>query len=148
MSDVRIAWKGTTGDLALAGFDLERDDGLQTAVLVSLFSDRRAEIDDVLPGAADDRRGWWGDEFLDTPGDRIGSRLWLLGREKQLASVVERAREYAVEALQWLVEDGVAARVDVAAEIVRAGMLGLHVRILRPDRSRVEYRFDHVWGAS
>jgi phage gp46-like protein len=147
MNDVQIVWRDMGADLAFAGYDLAQDDSLKTAVIVSLFTDRRAEADDRLPGAPDDRRGWWGDGFLEVAGDRIGSRLWLLHREKQLASVVVRAREYAIEALQWLVDDGIAAAVDVTAEIVRQGVLGLQIRIVRPDRARVDYRFDNVWGA-
>ena len=115
MTDLALAWDATsyTGDLALAGVDLAADDGLRTAVLLSLFSDRRAEVGDLRAGETA-RRGWWGDTLTD--GDRIGSRLWLLGREKRVADVVRRAEEYARESVAWLVEDGAAERVEVTAE--------------------------------
>ena len=71
-------------------------------------------------------------------GDRIGSRLWLLSREKQLAGVLDRARHYAEEALAWLVEDGVATAVSVTASSPRSGWLALEVTITLPDSS--EYR--------
>lgn len=146
MSDAQIIWRELGGgDIQLAGYDLAREDGLQTAVLISLFTDRRAAGDDPLPGAPDDRRGWWADAWPEIEGDRIGSRLWLLAREKQLASVVQRAREYAEEALQWLVDDGIAAQVEVSAAIVRQGVLGLQVRITRPDASAVDFRFYRLW---
>lgn len=115
MTDLALAWDATsyTGDLALAGVDLAADDGLRTAVLLSLFTDRRAEVGDPRAGETA-RRGWWGDTLTD--GDRIGSRLWLLGREKRVADVVRRAEEYARESVAWLVEDGAAERVEVTAE--------------------------------
>lgn len=134
-----------SGDITLQGFDLAQDAGLKTAVIVSLFTDRRALPDDPLPGADDDLRGWWGDTFPDTPRDRIGSRLWLLSREKQLTEVVNRAREYIEEALIWLVEDGIARRVVVSAEIIRSGVLGIGVEIFRPDGSVVDFRFARLW---
>jgi phage gp46-like protein len=152
LSDLRTAFIDFTGDLVLSGPSLDEDDGLETAVVISLFTDRRAQPGDPLPISAQlagspDRRGWWGDTFPDMPGDRIGSRLWLLNREKQLTSVVERAREYALEALQWLVEDGVARTVNVTAEIVRQGVLGLSVEIVRSDKAVAQYRFKSFWKA-
>lgn len=134
-------------DLCLSGNDLATDAGLHTAVVVSLFSDRRAEADDPLPGS-DDRRGWWADAYPDIDGDLIGSRLWLLAREKQTDEVLNRAREYAQEALQWLIDDGIAQRVTVTAEHVRQGVLGLLVEIQRPAGNAVEYRFNYLWEAA
>ncbi|WP_324606427.1 phage GP46 family protein [Xenorhabdus nematophila] len=68
------------------------------------FTDRRALDSDELPaGAGTDRRGWWGDTFNTRS---IGSRLWLLAREKQLSAVLHRAKAYADEALAWLIDDG------------------------------------------
>lgn len=133
-------------DYALAALGFAEDDGLETAVILSLFTDRRAEDDDTLP-SGDDRRGWWADAFPAAPGDLIGSRLWLLHREKQIPQTLTRAREYAEEALAWLVDDGVAARVDVTAEVVRSGVLGLTVEIQRTGSTVAHYRFENFWGA-
>ncbi|GAA4651673.1 phage GP46 family protein [Kistimonas scapharcae] len=142
--DARLVFAGGGFDLLLSDADLARDDSLETAVIVSLFTDRRAEPGDVATGL--DPRGWWGDSFQDGD-DRIGSRLWLLGREKLLPETAERARGYAREALQWLLDDGVAARVQVTAELQRPDRLALQVAIERPDGRREAYRFDHVWEA-
>lgn len=128
-----------------AGAGLVSDDGLETAVILSLFTDRQAQPDDPLPGREDDRRGWWGDAFPDVPGDRIGSRLWLLWREKQTSANLVRAELYATEALAWLVADGVARSVDVVASIPRNGVLGLDIAISRPASPPVKYRFDRFW---
>jgi len=154
MSDIKLAYKESSGaigvrrfDVGLAGPDLATDDGLETAVLVSLFTDRRSEPDDRLPDGSDDLRGWWGDTFADQPNDRIGSRLWLLGREKQTSAVVERAREYAKEALAWLIADGAAKSVTVAAEIATTGVLALAIEIERPDTSQISYRYSYAWEA-
>lgn len=152
MSDIRTTFAGFVGDFTLVGPSLDQDDGLQTAVMISLFTDRRALPGDPLPVSAQltgtpDRRGWWGDSFAEIPGDRIGSRLWLLSREKQLAAVLERAREYAFEALQWLIDDGVARAVNVTAEIVSNGVLGLAIEIVRADKPVAQYRFQRFWKA-
>lgn len=129
-------------DFAMSGGALSADADLETAVLISLFTDRRAEADDLLPDRAASRRGWWGDAFAKR---RIGSRLWLLSREKQLREVVSRAKEYAEEALAWLVEDGIARRVAVQAEVVRPGMVGLAVQIERTQAQPERFRYELAW---
>jgi phage gp46-like protein len=134
-------------DLGRAPPGLAEDDGLETAVILSLFTDRRAEDDDIIPDGTADRRGWWADAWPEIAGDRIGSRLWLLSREKQRREVLNRAREYAREALAWLVADGIARAIEVEAEIARPGVLGLSVRIDRPARPPARYRFDLFWTA-
>lgn len=126
----------------VVGSPLADDDPLIRAVIVSLFTWRRANPDDAVDGS---RQGWWGDATASINGDRIGSRLWLLSREKLLPETFNRAREYAREALQWLVDDQVAAAVEVASE--RYGMAGLAlvVTITRADRRVTELRFADVW---
>jgi phage gp46-like protein len=148
MSDLALRWDATAfaADLAIEANDLARDGGLETAILLSLFTDRRAEPGDPLPDGESDRRGWWADAVPVVEGDQIGSRLWLLSREKETKATLSRAEEYGREALGWLIEDRVAERVEVTAEVPRGGMLGLEVVIYRPQADPVRYRFNHAWG--
>lgn len=147
--DIRTVFFGFDqgADYALDALGLTEEDGLETAVVLSLFTDRRAQQDDPLPDGAD-RRGWWADGTGDDGRDRIGSRLWLLWREKQMPAVLVRARQYAEEALAWLVTDGVARRVDVQASNPRRSLLRIDVGIYRPDAPPVRYRFDAFWSAA
>jgi len=120
-------------DLAVENGDLAADEGLETAVTISLFTDRQANTGDVAPG--EDRRGWWGDALNGNPEDRIGSRLWLLERENLTDETLRRAETYAKESLQWLIEDGVADSVSVQASKsgdAPGAMLRLEVEIVRP----------------
>lgn len=149
MTDARAAYTPQTMrfDLALAAYDLDSDDGLETAVIVSLFSDRRAHADDALP-SGNDRRGWWGDTYPDVAGDKIGSRLWLFSRSKQTTQTLDTARDAARDALTWLVDDGVARSIDVQAYVVRSGVLGLDIAIARADKPVAQYRFESFWGGA
>lgn len=133
---------GSRCDFALASGTLQADHDIKTAVLLSLFTDRRAEQDDVLPDESASRRGWWGDALNPR---RIGSRLWLLSREKQLREVVIRAGEYAEESLAWLIEEGIAKRVIVTAEILQPGWIGLAVRVERERAAPASYRYQFAW---
>lgn len=140
-----ISGDGQTTEWRLAGGALAADHDIKTALLISLFSDRRAEDDDVLPGEAGGRRGFWGDAFAQR---RIGSRLWLLGREKQLTEVVNRAREYAQEAVQWLVDDGICDSVAVDAAVIGKGTLGLSVVAKRNAAAPLTYKFAFAWNGT
>ncbi len=135
----------TVFDLALVDGDLATDSGLETATILSLFTDRRALPEDELPDGGTDRRGWWADAYSDRP---FGSRLWLLWREKELDDVLRRAREYTEEALAWMVEDGVASAVEVEAERFRPGTLLIRTAIIRGDGSVLERNYEYVWQAA
>ncbi|MGL6223897.1 MAG: phage GP46 family protein [Steroidobacteraceae bacterium] len=149
MADIALRFEDFAGgDLFLDGQDLARDDGLESAVLVSLFTDRRATLEQIRAGDDPaDLRGWWGDYRAAVDGDQIGSHLWLLRREKQTAEVLSRARQYAEQALAWMIEDKVAKSVTVTTEYGQAGWLLIESIIERPNGSRVRYRYDYEWAA-
>jgi len=130
-------------DYALANSALADDHDIKTAVIISLFSDRRAKDDDPLTEPSAPRRGWWADALNARP---IGSRLWLLDREKEQSEVVSRSREYACEALAWLKEEGVAGRIDIDAFIGAPGWLHLSVSVFRADHAPARYRFEFAWA--
>lgn len=153
MSD--LAWSydpdGMRADLAVdAWLSPATSDDLQTAVILSLGSDARAALADRLPDQGDgDRRGWWGNALppADLAADDFGSLLWLLAREKQLPAVRARAEAYARAALQWLIDDGIADQVDVAASFPATGWLQVGIAIYRPTSPPARYRFDLAWQA-
>lgn len=149
MTDIALHWSNDSfsGDIAVVNGGLDTDDGLRTAMLISLFTDARALADDPLPDDGADPRGWWGNAFSPVPGRELGSRLWLLEREKLTAATVERARDYAASALAWLKEDGIVSALAVQAARIGNQMIALKVTVDRPEGpSRQVY--DFVWGAS
>lgn len=125
-------------DLSVKGADLAGDDTLASAVLVSLLCDRMAQTYEVPAGQ--DRRGWWADSFADEQ-HLTGSRLWLLAREKQLPSVVQRCKRYCEEALAWLIEDGLASAITVTVFVPRTGWLVAMIKFAVNGRAR-NYRFE------
>lgn len=150
MSDIRTAFKSfeSGADIALDGYQLAVDEGLETAVILSLFTNARANDDDVLPQGSTDRGGSWIDSYPLVDGDKFGSRLWLLQSEKITQEALNRAKQYAQEALAWLVQDGVASRVEVEPFIVRKyvlGVLGMRIGIYRPDGTVVGFRYENIW---
>lgn len=151
MTDIALLWSPdlSAADMALGGGALVTDDGLRTAILISLFTDARAPADALLADAGDDPRGWWADAELARPDDSIGSTLWLLRRAKNLPGSVEQARQAARAALDWLIRDGIAQQITVSAsaEGSPATLLAISVVLDRP-AGPGRQRYDFTWEAS
>lgn len=145
MTDIALNWNGREADIAIKNGDLVLDGSLQTPVVISLFSDRLARADDALPGDTRDRRGWPGDAWPTVAGDQIGSRLWLLSREKEITETLRRARDYGKESVSWTLEDGIAARTEITASAPKRGWLRLNVAILRRDGHTENHQYDTLW---
>lgn len=114
---------------------------LPRAVIISLWSWRRAHPDDNT----DQVMGWWGDTYPTVQNDRIGSRLWLLAREKITNATLMSAHDYIVEALTWMTTDGLAARVTI--DVSRSGMEEAlaSVVIYQQDGDTYNMAFDNFW---
>lgn len=155
MNDIKLLWHEFGADIRSESGDLLAEEDLTTAVILSLFCDARAREDDVLPDGTDNLRGWWADTVAPMPAtglnqvedslqqDKFGSRLWLLAREKQLPEVLHRAKDYAEEALQWLITDKVARAVRVTPSIIRQGWLGLDIHITLTNDESTNLSFVH-----
>ncbi|EEG7810647.1 hypothetical protein G3O23_003767 [Salmonella enterica] len=122
---------------ATASLDL-----LTRAVVISLFTWRRAERDDRTPQPY----GWWGDTWPAVQNDRIGSRLYLLKRRKLTNKTPQDAREYMQQALAWMTDDGVAARIDVTSERTGTDTLAAGVTIYQRDGVIHNITFDDIWS--
>ena len=154
--DIKIVWSPSAamameGDFAEGVGDLTNENGLETAVIISLFTNRRANDDDALPDPSSlDRQGWWGDQASpDVPNDQIGSRIWVyLDRAKTTPEVLVQVKQAAEEALRWLIEDKVAVKVEV--EVERGGTPGndqlhMRVKIYKTYKESVTYEYDFNW---
>ena len=150
MADIRIVWdpERMLGDWLRVGSGLDTSRELVTAVAVALFTHRTAEDDDPLPHFASDRRGWWGDhEAREIHGGwPIGSRLWLLSREKQTEETRARAEEYIREALDPFVTHRICERYDLVVDWFAHERLGAEITLYRGPRESVAVRFETLWN--
>jgi len=143
--DIRTIIQDGRGRWTVTAPGLSEESGLDSAVIISLFTDRRAEADDLLPDGSSDLGGWWADAFPDIPGDKIGSRLWLLRRAKLTDETLRQLEEYASEALQWLLTDGVVVGLAVVAERLARTAAGVVITMQRPQQGPLQYRFTQYW---
>lgn len=117
-------------------------DRLTRSVVISLFSWRRAEPDDN----AQQPMGWWGDTWPTVQNDRIGSRLYLLRRTTLNNQTPPLARTYINQALAWMIDDGVAARIDTRVERTGIDMLAAAITLWQRDGTRHTITFDDLWS--
>lgn len=84
------------------GGDFSLVESFDTAIILSLFTDKRAE-DSEVPSSLK-RRGYFGN--LSNSGKKeLGSKLWLLDQARINQETLNLAIKYAEQALQWLIDD-------------------------------------------
>lgn len=138
---IRVQYSNTNldGDLITsAETGTEEGHELETAVLLSLFTDQRTEVGDDVPDGHPN--GWWAQSYFDDD-DVWGSKLWQLFGSKATNGTLAKAREHCLEALDWMISDGVAERVEVETWWLenRQGYLGILVTVYRPENPAPEY---------
>ncbi|PMI33509.1 hypothetical protein BCT30_04890 [Enterovibrio norvegicus] len=136
-------WHQNGADHSIEDGKLAEDDGLNSLVFMMLMTDARAKDSDALPAGTTDRRGWPGDSFAASPW---GSRLWLLAREKLTTTTLQRAEDYASEALVPLLK-GTAKRYRVTASRQGRERLRLDITITKPDNTVMRYGISLRWAA-
>jgi len=132
--DVAVTWNNEQlrGDWIIQNGTFAVDAGLHTAVLCSLFTNRRAPPDWVPPaGSPPTRGGYFGDTYTKRP---LGSWLWLLYRSSvgDRQAVLNKAQNYCQIALQWLIDDGIAASIVVETGWITPGVMGIDITITNP----------------
>jgi phage gp46-like protein len=135
-------------DMQISAGDFLVGDDLETATIVSLFSDRRASDDELNAYAIgapkpELNRGLWIDTFRS--GIQYGSGIWLLLREKKTVETLSRFEGYSTDALQWMINDGVAKTVSAVATYVGEAVR-LVVTIERENAQNVTSTFDFAWN--
>lgn len=118
-------------------------DPLTRAVIISLFTWRRADPDDD----AERPMGWWGDSYPTIQNDRIGSRLYLLQRTTLTNNTVELARGYLEQALTWLKDDGIVSRIVINVQRRGTEILTAEITLYRNDGRSQLITFDDLWSA-
>lgn len=144
MRDVALILSKNFFDIEINGQDLTADDGLENALAMSLFTDRRVS-DEQLPQGVTNKKGWWGDMYAENPGDQIGSRLWTINPAKITDETRKLAEDYCVESTEWLIGDGIADTINFTIEYNESKHLNILIEVIRPDKTSSKYQV--VWDS-
>jgi len=134
---------GICPDMIIENGDLKADPGLETAALISLFSDKRVRFQDLPPGE-NDQHGWWADLVSEPLSDEIGSKLWTLLRDGKVIDItVIEMESILLDAFNWMLDDGLATKIVVDAGRVGQNEISGTVDITKPDGDNIPLKF--VW---
>lgn len=126
-------------DWAVSG-DIDTGATLDTYVLMCLFEEKRASESEVPQSNL--RRGWLGNEH--TPGFEQGGKTWLFTQERMTGTSLAELGPVIRNALQPLIDDGLAKSVDVETPTIRNGRVVCYITFGR-DGSLVDRRYYELW---
>ena len=144
--DLKLTKDPATGlfDLTIKNGDFALVDSFDTSIIVSLFSDQRADASEVP--ASESRRGWWGDQFGDDPTFRSGSKLWLLDQARNTQETLNSAIDFSSDSLQWFIDENHIENIEITGESTSTGIT--LKEIFFRDQSRVDTKFFDLWENS
>jgi len=127
--------------LNASGDDIDTVDGLETCIIVSLFTDARAgsgNVPNVLR-----RRGWCGNILTISENYELGSLLWLLEQARLNQLTLNMAEDKSRKALEHLITDGIADTITTSAEKVDEKSAKLTIILFK--QSNEIARFATLW---
>lgn len=146
MSDISLVRTSNQDfDIDFDGEDVSMSDSLQNAVILSLAIWNRSEIASGVAATRNVQGGWWADALNELP---LGSKLYTVFRERLDESSLEKAKGMVKDALQWLIDDGVAKDVSVSASIAGRTSAEFVISVSKPDGDDEEFKWKTNWEAS
>lgn len=98
-------------DLVIENGDFKKTAGLDSAIITSLFGDRRAEPDEVADPMK--RRGWCGTQNTPDKQGNKGSGLWLREQSRIDSETIEFLRMEAHQSLHWMITDKIVKKFEI-----------------------------------
>jgi phage gp46-like protein len=136
-------------DLEFDGQDLVLANDMETAIIISLFTWARRASEDLDPTPGGDQMGWWADETLEPSGDFLGGKIWLSQRSKITPDLVLQLDQWGSDALDWMIQDGLADSVDLTVErsATESDRVDIQVQAKKGGQIPANYRYELNWEA-
>jgi hypothetical protein len=127
-------------DIDFKNGDFLLTQGLETAILMSIYCQQRDDSIEV----SSSRGGWAGNELQSVAGFQQGSKLWTLYQSAATEDVANLAQNFIEDALQWLIDDGIAEEISVVTSVIDNSKLQAEVTITR--NSNIEtFKFEDLF---
>lgn len=129
--EVRLQIENGSFDIVIENGDFANEDGFDTNIWVSLFTDARANSSQVI--VPENRRGWMGNLVSDVPERQLGGYLWLAEQRRLNQDTLNETIDYIRHSLEWMVLDGIALKIDVTGQIIPRSGIAANVVITSID---------------
>lgn len=134
MLDIKLAQQPDLNyDIEFENGDFIIDDSLETALIVSILSDRRADNSQV--SQREFRRGWIGDLVTTLPGFKLGSHIWLSEQARITQETLTTIQDSAEKSLDWMLSAGLIIEVKAKASITTKSSILLLITVTSPNES-------------
>jgi len=143
MTDISLIYDNTqlSGGYSIANGDLATGGDLYNAIYISLLTWRKPSDTDLVDKSTY-QHGFWADAYT---GLTTGSRLYLLQNSKLNYETASRAKTYITEALQWMIDQGVAEKIIIKTDIPALNTLMIYIDIYKTDGTNTVVKFDNLW---
>ena len=128
-------------EIAQKGGDFDTVDGLETAILVSLFTNSRRDESDISNPL--NRGGWIGNWRTSKRPRELGGLCWTVEHERLTREVLNIARENAQNALAWMIDDGLCRNIEVETEPQNQSKIQYKITIT--SRDGIKYDYIYLW---
>ena len=141
MQDVLIRKSGGNNfyEIQVENGDIQSVDGLESTIVVSLFTDARAPENIVSDAIR--RRGWVGN-ILNENLQEIGSLLWLLDQSRLTTLDINEARIHALNSLQILIDRNIVNGISVEVSKTEIDVL---IKITFSDLENIIDEYITLW---
>ncbi len=131
-------------DIVVSNGTIQSVDGLESAILVSLFTDARASS--AIVGDPLLRRGWVGNILVQNLERELGSVLWLADQARTDQNTLNFFQDEVRNAFQWMLDDNVVSRVTIATEIEDSVTIKVSISFLTTNNQLERYVI--LWRAT
>lgn len=143
MIDIKLIFNGQYWDIAYdSAGELSLEDGFDTAVLMSIYCEKRASESEVPESIR--RRGWIGNKYWNEDGSENGSKFWIHVEKGRVTNLtLNEIKNAAQNGLNWFIEQGFLEDIETGIENID-GVPKL-VATLSYSPSRIEKRYYDIW---
>lgn len=125
--------------LSVKNNDLVPVEGMESAILVSLFTDQR--LDESQMDIPINRGGWFGNVL--TPNRELGSKLWAYENVRVSSGLMGNIRDCAKRSFDWMNKDNLTRKISVT--VTPKGQQ-VHINInLTARGDKVGHDYAYLW---
>lgn len=140
--EIKLTQENGYFDIEIEDGDFANEPGFDTSIWVSLFTDARADISQVLK--PENRRGWLGNLVSEVDGRQLGGYLWLIEQRRLNQETLNEVIDYARKSLDYMLLDGFCSNIEVSGNIVPRSGIRLNIKITSIDGITSDH-FIELW---
>ena len=114
--EIKLEMENGAFDIVIENGDFANEDGFETNIWVSLFTDARADESQVI--VPENRRGWLGNLATEVPERQLGGYLWLAEQRRLNQDTLNEVIDYIRKSIEWMVTDELCLKIEVSGSII------------------------------